>query len=78
MVEQWFCVGSGDLVSQDDVLNLLRPFCADLEVAVDVRLAVLQMLEQVSCYSQLSGNISVLTKSQNTHTSIVLWYVAVF
>ena len=39
---------SGDMVCQDDVMMLLRPFCADVTVAVKPRLDVLLVLEKVS------------------------------
>ncbi len=41
-------VFSGTLVTQEDVMTLLRPFCADLEIPVQPRLDILQHLEEAS------------------------------
>ena len=38
----------GDLVHQEDIVSLLRPFCGDASIAVQPRLDILQLLEQVS------------------------------
>ncbi|ELT90143.1 hypothetical protein CAPTEDRAFT_162693 [Capitella teleta] len=40
------CCFRGDLVSSDLVMELLRPFCADVEIDVRVRLRVLRLLEE--------------------------------
>ncbi len=37
----------GNLISQEDVMSLIRPFCANTEVPVEPRLDALRFLEEV-------------------------------
>ena len=39
---------SGELVTSEDVMSLLRPFCTDTSVSVQERMDILQVLEQVT------------------------------
>ena len=45
---QIFSFSRGDLVSSEDILLTLRPFCSDSTLEVQPRLDVLHILEQVN------------------------------
>ena len=38
---------SGDLIGSEDLMEILRCFCADNSVAIETRLSVLTIMEQV-------------------------------
>ncbi|XP_013421684.1 neuroblastoma-amplified sequence [Lingula anatina] len=48
----------GELVNPEDIINLLRPFCADAIVPVEPRLDVLQILEQ--CFDLTDNDLVLL------------------
>ena len=58
------CRSSGELVDADDVMRLLRPFCADTSVAVGVRLEILQMLEAGFSLSHTDLALLILYRTQ--------------
>ena len=68
----WLCIScncfqsltSGDLVGAEDVMSLLRPFCADIAVEVSVRLDILQMLEQCFKLSDKDLGLLILYRTQ--------------
>ena len=55
---------SGSVVGCEDVMSLLRPFCADVGVEVSVRLRVLQTLEQSFSLSSADLGLLILYRTQ--------------
>ena len=66
----------GELISQEDVLDVVRPFCADLEVKVNQKMELLQLLEKSF---QLSGeDIFLLVYYQTDAIVSAAWGIKVF
>jgi hypothetical protein len=70
----------GDLVSQDDVLLLVRPFVSDSTIAIQPRLDILQILEQVKeqqnlglwCQQSLHASYEGKIACVRTHCAYVI------
>ncbi|XP_060709523.1 NBAS subunit of NRZ tethering complex isoform X1 [Hemiscyllium ocellatum] len=57
-------VDGGNLVSSDDLLTWLRPFCSDADLPVKPRIYVLQVLEQAFDLSDEDSKLLVLFRTQ--------------
>ncbi|XP_041043793.1 neuroblastoma-amplified sequence isoform X1 [Carcharodon carcharias] len=57
-------VDGGTLVSSDDLLTWLRPFCSDADLPVKPRIYVLQVLEQAFDLSDEDSKLLVLFRTQ--------------
>ncbi|XP_048452428.1 NBAS subunit of NRZ tethering complex-like [Rhincodon typus] len=57
-------VDGGTLVSSDDLLTWLRPFCSDADLPVKPRIYVLQVLEQAFALSDEDSKLLVLFRTQ--------------
>ncbi|XP_074650577.1 NBAS subunit of NRZ tethering complex-like [Tubulanus polymorphus] len=54
----------GDIVTQEDVMSILRPFSADSEISVQPRLEILRILEQAFLLEEADSSLLVYYRSE--------------
>ena len=62
---------NGELLSQEDVLRVVRPICANVEVRTDLKMEVLQLLER--SFELCSDDVFLLVYYQTDAILTATW-----